>query len=255
MALIDQALPKFEEFFREVYDLAGRLKFNNRLRQHLIAVSLLGSVIEIAFGILTLLKEEVANATGAWVLQRSLFEAFVDLKNIVGDSGYDKFMHANFLDNQRKAMNVAQNRGAANPYLNSLIGDSTIDHHKQWVESELQRLKDSGVRPLKVMERFDRAGELDLYDGPYALLSSHAHNNLGAIEQRHLDISSRGASVHYFREISDEDTTMLIDTTVGVLANSVAAVKSLLDGAPPTGLDGVTTKLGELRALWRTATS
>jgi hypothetical protein len=44
---------------------------------------------------------------------------------------------------------------------------------------------------------------------------------------------------------------MIIDSTSGAIANSLAGVKSLLEGDPPTGLENVSEKLDKLRSLWK----
>lgn len=252
MALLPKALPLFEDLVREVYEATATLRFNDKSRQHILAVSLHGSVVEIAFGVLTVLKglNDVANGTAAWILLRSLVEAYIDLLNIVSDPGYDEFMHAAFLDQQRRRVGIAQTRGTTNPFLKSITGNPAVIQHGQWVESELQRLKQKGVAPLSVKERFDRAGQLNLYDGPYSSLSQQTHNNLGVLEARHMEPSPQGFAIHYFRDIPDEDVNMVLDTAAGVLANSLASLKSLLEGGTPTGLEGVTEKLTQLRSLW-----
>jgi len=248
MNLWDKALPRFEELFRQVREVTRELGFSDKNKQHIIAVLLHGSIIEIADGILDTLKR--SNGTAAWILTRSLLETFVDLINIADDSGYADFMNASFLEQQKKRIGIAQNRGATNPYLKSIADNARTLQHGQWVGSELERLKEKGVMPLNVKERFERAGQLDLYDGPYSIMSLHTHNNLGALEQQHLRMQPTGLTVTYFRELSDEDVRMLLDTAGGVLAHSLGVVKSLLEGDSPKGLEGIMEELGGLRDLW-----
>ena len=254
MSLLRKAFPLFEELYRTVFETTSTLKFDNENRQNIIAVSLHGSVLEIAFGILTVLRKNrgVPNGTAAWILLRSLLEALIDLLNIVADAGYDEVMHASYLDQQKRSLRVASTRAASNPFFKSLVADPAgAAQHAQWVQSELQRLKQAGVVPLSVKERFERAGQLNLYDGPYSILSSHTHSNLIALEGRHIELSPDGFDVHYFRDIPDEDTQMIIDSAAGAIANSLAAVKSLLEGNPPSGLEEVSEKLKTLRSLWK----
>jgi hypothetical protein len=191
------------------------------------------------------------NGTAAWILVRSLLEAFVDLINIVDDPGYDEVMHASFLEQQKRRIGIAQKRGTTNPYLRSIVGNSTVLQHGQWIDAELASLKQKGVVPLNVKDRFERAKLLDLYDGPYSSMSQQTHSNLGALEERHIDVLPTGVTVTYFREITDDHAQMILDSAAGVLANSVSAVKSLLEGYPPKGLEGISEELRKLRALWK----
>jgi hypothetical protein len=57
-------------------------------------------------------------------------------------------------------------------------------------------LKDKGVVPLPVRERFKRAGKLDWYEGPYSILAQQSHNNLGVLQERHVEVTREGFNVH-----------------------------------------------------------
>jgi len=247
MALLDKALPAFEDLFREVYETTRTLRFNNRVRQHILAVSLHGSVLEIGFGILKSLKD--GNGTAAWILLRSLLETHVDLLNIVADAGYDEIMHATLLSQQERLIGAAQMRSTS-PLFTEMSTNRTVAQHAQWIKSELKRLKAKGKVPLSVKKRFEKAGQMQLYDGPYWIMSNHTHGNLNVLESRHMEPSPSGFGVEYFRLISDVDANLLVDTSAGVLANSVGAVQSLLEGDHPKGLERIKEKLEVLRSYW-----
>ena len=57
-----------------------------------------------------------------------------------------------------------------------------------------------------------------------------------------------------FDTVSDEDAMFIVDTTAGITANSVAALKGLLEGGAPSGLHGLTAAVSNLRTLWRGGT-
>jgi hypothetical protein len=247
--LLDGALPRLEELFQAVYSSTRELRFHNKSRQHILAVALHGTVLELAASIITVLKRRFG--TGGWVLLRSLLEAYVDLVNITAEPAYDEFMHAAFLDQQRRTLSTAHEQGSAHAFLGTLGNDSDAVAHLVWVKSELRRLKDKGVCPLKVRERFKRAGKLEWYEGPYSILAQQSHNNLSAIQERHVEVTRAGFNVHYFRDVRDDHAQMIIDTTGGVLANSIAHIRALVDGGGTQKLEAVTKRLEELRSLWR----
>jgi Family of unknown function (DUF5677) len=250
MDLLDSALPRLDELYHAVYSSTRELRFHNRSRQHILAVALHGTVLELAASIIVVLKRRFGS--GAWVLLRSLLEAYVDLANIAEDPAYDEFMHAAYLDQQRRTLITAHNQGSAHPFLGALgNGNTAAAAHLARVQTELRRLKDKGVVPLQVRERFKRAGKLDWYEGPYAILTQQSHNNLGPLQERHVEVSREGFNVYYFRDVPDDHARMIIDTTAGVLANSLALIISLVDSDGAQKLEAVTKKLEELRSLWK----
>jgi hypothetical protein len=93
-----------------------------------------------------------------------------------------------------------------------------------------------------------------LYDGPYSSMSQQTHSNLGALEERHIDVQPTGVSVTYLREIPDSHAQIILDSAAGLLVNSVAAVKSLLEGDPHKDLEGIAEELQKLRGLWKQST-
>lgn len=250
MTLLEEALPRFRELLDAVLVSTKTLRFDSRNPQHIVAVSLHGSVLERARGIMTLLENR--DATSAFVLLRSLLEASVDLFNLVADPKYVEFMHCALLNQQRRVLESGVRARAVNPYLAEFAEHSTdVQAALMRVRAELKELEARGVkRPLKVSERFERASRLDLYQGPYAYLCWHSHNNINILEERHLQQTPSGLTVQYFRAAADDDVQLTLDTAAGLVANSIAFVYQLL-GGPPATLEGVTRAIEELRALWR----
>lgn len=246
MNLRERALPCAEELFRQVRELTQELGFSDNNRQHIVAMLLHGAIIEIIDGLLAALRR--GNVTAAWILARSLLEAFVDLINVTNDSNYVDFMHASFLDEQKRRIEKAQKRGAANPYLQGIIGSAKTSRHGQRL-AELQSLKERGAIPLKVKDRFERAGLLELYDGPYSIMSLHTHSNLASLEQQHLRVQPTGLRVTYFPEPTDNEVGMLLDAAGKVLVRSLEAVRSVLPDGSSKGVEGIMQELQKLQGL------
>ena len=248
-SLRERALPLLQALLVEAERLAGAVDFDPSDRQHLIAVSLLGSVLELARGAALTLTH--GNIAASFVILRSALEAHVDLQNISEDHAYAWSMEATHLDQQRRVIKSSRERGAQNPYLASMPGNSSVDQHYAWILARLQELKEQGIQPPSVKRRFELAGELDLYEGPYASLSWESHNNINVLEARHLRESEHGYDVHYFQPPTDIDSQLVIDSLAGIVANSVASVKGTVEGAPPADLEDLTAKLSALRSLWK----
>jgi hypothetical protein len=250
VTLLEIALPQFRELLDTVLVSTSTLRFGCRNPQHLLAVALHGSVLGHALGIMTLLENR--DAASALVILRSLLEASVDLFNLAGDPGYVEFMHCALLNQQRRVLESGVQADSVNPYLAHFAEHSTdLQAALTRVRAELKQLEARGIkRPLKVRERFERASRLDLYQGPYAYLCWHSHNNINILEERHLKQTPSGLTIQYFRAATDDDVQLTLDTAAGLVANSVEFVYQLLGGAP-AGLEGVTRRIEELRTLWR----
>lgn len=249
MSLLDSAQPLLKKVLSAVHAITRELRFSGTDQQHLVSVALLATILEEADGISAALDRR--DGTSAFILLRSLLEAFVDLLNIVNDPQYAEFMHAAVLDQQRRILESALERGSNSPFLACLAGSSDAAAHLAWVRSELSQLKARGIEPLSIRKRFERARQLDYYEGPYANLCWHSHNNLNVLEGRHLRHTSEGIEIRIFDWLADDDAQIIVDTTAGIAANSVAAVKGLLESGRSSSLEGVTHALTELRDLWK----
>ena len=248
-SLRENAIPCLRDLLAEVANIAGKLCFKPGDRQHVICLALFGSILEQAYGIAVTL--DAGNSTSSFVLLRSALEAYIDLCNMANNAGYAEFMNAALLDQQRRMIESANNRGAPNPYLASIAGNKTIEQYLAWVKGELASLKAQSIKPLTIRKKFDSCNELNLYEGPYAMLCCHTHNNLNALASRHVKAGPDGIEFHYFQVPDDSDSLLIIDTIAGVIANSVAILKNTVEGGGKQELEGVSQKLVNLRELWR----
>lgn len=115
----------------------------------------------------------------------------------------------------------------------------------------LRELRGRGVEPLSVRDRFERAEQEDYYEGPYANLCWHSHNNINVLEQRHLRQDEKGVNLVVGAPLNDDDVQIIIDTTAGMAANSVAAAKELVQSGRPSGIENLGKRLEALRELWK----
>lgn len=248
--LLKEALPRFRDLLDEVWAVSRTLRFDSGNQQHLLGVSLHGSILEYARGIMALLQN--GDATCTFVLLRSLVEAAIDLFNLAADPRYMEFMHYAFLEQQHHLLEVAVQASNANPYLVEFSQNQTeVSAKLDQVRAEIRKLKKRGIKLLSARERFARAQQSHLYHGPYWDLCQHSHNNIAALERRHLRQTSNGFQIAYFSSPSDDDVILLLDTAAGLVANSIALLHQLVNGDRLLELEGVTRQVNELRALWK----
>jgi Family of unknown function (DUF5677) len=248
MTIAERALPYFRELIEAISVSTERLKLSTNA-QHLLAASLHATIMEQARAIDTLM--EGGNATGSFIVLRSLLEASVDLFNLISDPTYSEFMHSALLDQQQRILESLTDEDRSNPYLAEFFEHwNDAQAARTRVRTKLKELKARDIKPLGIRERFTRANRLDLYKMPYAYLCWHSHNNINILEERHLQQTSSGFAIGYFRPPDDGDTELILDTTAGLIANSVSFLFQLLE-APSSGLDDVTSALDRLRALWK----
>lgn len=128
--------------------------------------------------------------TSSAILLRSLLESYIDLVNTIKDEEYLKHMYTSSLDGQRKMLQKAL---TSNSELFTKFHEQREICQKRL--DELTALKKDlikeGYKPLKIYERFERAGFEAYYSGIYSLLCSEWHNDMIAIEDRHLNVQDQ----------------------------------------------------------------
>jgi hypothetical protein len=247
MPAIEQILPLFRSLLEEVSALSKALRFDSGNEHHLLALALNGAVLEQARGIMVVLEQR--NITPAFTLLRSLLEAVVDLFNLVDDRNYIEFMRSAWLDEKRRILSAATQTSDANPHLKEFANYlEDIHGHLKHVRAEIQQLKDRGIVPLTVAQRFERAKQSSLYRGPYWFLCHHSHNNIVALCERHFCETPSGIQVVYFMPPDEEDVQLLLDTAAVYVAESITLLYQLLG---KTELERITLRLKEILDLMR----
>lgn len=225
---------------------AGLQSFDSTNAQQLAAVSLLGTVLELAGDCLALLRSR--RRIGPKVLLRSLMEAWVELKNVARDPDYLGFMNAVQLELQLRRIDAASQADAElNPYFEDLRANEDLESRRGEFKRDLEALKAHGFGRLSIRDRFRRAGEGQRYESVYALLAQHSHHNLIALERRHVVRSEDGPRIAFFKPEEEASLVAEIDTVAGVVSNAVAEVSRLADGGP-IGLEEISQRLETLRS-------
>jgi hypothetical protein len=85
-------------------------------------------------------------------------------------------------------------------------------------------LQQQGYRPLKIKERFDRAGMGEEYRSMYNFLSSDAHSNIRGLISRHAEMSESNFEVVYYRGEPIKTFLATIDSAAGLLVDASLAL-------------------------------
>jgi hypothetical protein len=155
------------------------------------ALSLYGSVMEMFSSCIVLAKAGEPMAIP--VLLRPMYEALVDLDNLLHDASYVEHIEAANLKQVLKLLTSANNH---NPLLQGFTDDTPAA--SQAMTARFAELSAAGKRPLRIEERCRRAGRAQEYQSLYALFCLDSHNNSAALADRHLTDQPNGVPLVSF---------------------------------------------------------
>jgi hypothetical protein len=176
----DDRLAFGDRALRTIIEAMPRITFDPTNHPQLYAVTLHASIVQLCGGCLTLAQTEYT--AGIPVLLRSMYEALVDLDNLVSHEGYHERMEAANLAQFLKVMATA----ASNPLLAGLTDKHDIASIIQHYQAELDGLRARDRGEKKIRQRCIDAGREHEYTSLYGLLCLDAHNNVGALIDRHV---------------------------------------------------------------------
>jgi hypothetical protein len=146
-----------------------------------LAIALHGTVIELFSGCVALVECERLSAIP--IVLRSLFEAVVDLDNLLQNPTYIEHMEAADL-RQRKELLI---QGRTNPLMSGLDLKLDLVGELKTVGPRLAELERRGHGRLKIKDRCIAVGREDEYRSIYALFTLDVHNNISALADRHTE--------------------------------------------------------------------
>ncbi len=214
-----QALAKqCETFLESVSGLAicllDTLRFDRQNPQQLYAVCLFSRLLELASGCKVMIEKDAL--MGIPVLLRSMFEADVDLTNIMKYPDYPKQMYASFLKEKLRLEKEAAS-SSTNPFLTDIRKHRNPKDDLAQTQSELDELIEEGNGPISIRCRAMRAGRLDEYLSVYNMLCLDTHNNIRSLEDWNIEITSE-----------DEYRVVAFKMTKADLLHHLSAIPSIL---------------------------
>jgi hypothetical protein len=155
---------------RAIVEAMPMIHFEPAKRPHLYAVTLHASIVQLCGGCLAMARTE--HTAGIPVLLRSMFEALVDLDNLVRDPSYHERMDAANLDQFLKLLRASP----TNPLMAGLDQKHDIPTITAELQAELHGLhaRRRGQKDLRA--RCVDVGRENEYLSVYYLLCLDAHN-------------------------------------------------------------------------------
>lgn len=178
------------------------------------------------------------------LLARTLLEAHVDLTILAQDNLHWKSMIWSFLSQRRRVLRAAP---GGNPFLGRIAASADYGSMLAEVESSLQGLRNDGYGEVRIKEKFKTAGLEDEYEAIYWSLCQESHNNLGALENRHVEHDATAFRVVFFQEPSFTLRSRFLHLTTSLLLKGSTKVFSLLDTSEvDASLDACESRLESL---------
>lgn len=144
------------------------------------ALALYATVIELFSGCIALAEKD--EPTGLPILLRSIYEAMVDLENLLVDPSYVEYVVAATL---RQMLRIMKSRPLHE------LKEGRSEEYEQF-KSALNELESRGIRQLSIRDKCARAQRLDEFESLYGLLCLDTHNNGAALAERHLSERTDG---------------------------------------------------------------
>ena len=176
------------------------IHFDKTVFLHTAIISLYASIIEQTGSAIALLKDN--HVVAANIILRSTLEAHVDLINLTNDANYIEQMKASYHEQWVYLMEAGISGNT--PFLKEFVTDDVTDS-LAYNRRSLAKYKAAGVRPMKVSERFKKAGMSEWYVSVYNHLCADSHNNLRALIKRHIRQKEDGMEVVVFRNIKGNE--------------------------------------------------
>ena len=183
--------------------------------------------------------------TGVPPIFRSILEAYVQFKNLNENAKYRYHMEAAYHEQWLKVLREALTK--PNPYLKEISEREDLDSQIKDHEAELNSLKAKRYFPLKIFQRFERAGMEDEYRSLYNFLSNDAHSNIRALVSRHLEIDKNDFHVVYYKDEPLESFVTYLDSTAGLLVDASIKIHNFFDTGLQEDIEKLSKELNEIR--------
>jgi hypothetical protein len=162
------------------------LSFNRKDPQQLYSVCLYTRLVEIASGCKALLEKN--SLVGIPIFLRSMFEADIDLTNLMKCRDYSKRMYASFLKEKLRLTKEASS-SKPNPFLKAVRESRNPAEDLKETKDELDRLAAEKNGPIDIRCRSELAGKIDEYLSIYNMLCLDTHNNIRSLEDWHIEVA------------------------------------------------------------------
>ena len=224
-----------------VLDAAAQLRHDESDPQ-IHALTLHGTITELFSACVLLAKQ--GEPTAIPIILRSMYEALVDLDNLLQDAGYVEHIQA---ANFKQTIKLMRSGPLRREFQEGRKAD-----YQQFV-TQLAELEAKGKGPLQIRTRCDRVGRLDEYESLYGLFCLDTHNNGAALADRHLsELPDGKLQISIFGEYDPQAVARRLDFGLQFMLESARMIHGAFQ-IPAPQLDELASRLDHERATQRAA--
>jgi hypothetical protein len=236
-------------FIKKLHDksveLLSDVRFNVGLRSDRLILGTYASLIEFCGATVTLVD---ANGHIAVPLVfRSFLEAYVHFINATNDENYVNHYEASHHEHWIK---VLKERDEPNPFLAEIHSHAERANKLKEHEDELARLKGAGFGPLLTRDRFQRAGQLDVYQSVYLFESDAVHTSLQALLERHHELTEGRLELTLYKERPLDEFMARLDGTAAGLLDATQKVHDRYKSGRTKDVGALSEEFAKLRAAY-----
>jgi len=228
-SLVQQCENSLESVLDVSLKLLKAIKFDRKNTQQLYAVCLYCRILELAFGCKVMMDNNAL--VGIPILLRSMFEADIDLVNVMKHSDYPKQMCAAYIEQQIR-MTKAAIASKSNPFFAEIHKQREPHRDLKEAELELEKLIPD-KNPHRIKGRAKLAEKLEEHNSIYNMLCSETHNNIQSLERWHLNVTSMDEYHVEVFKTSKDDILHYLSAIPGILLVQSKAMAEFI------GVEGV----------------
>ena len=221
-----QYLSFIDELYDSVVELCAGLKLTKRDPWQRNLVLLYLTQVEFFTAIRIMFINNCS--IGINPLFRSLMEANVDFVNLTNDKEYvKKLLAAQLVED----IGVMKSSKLGNPFLKGISDSPIFDDEYAKAKQELAELKKEGHNPLSLMDKFKIAKMMPVYWSVYKELCSETHNNVNALNSRHLSLNpdNKDYKIELFVPIDFDQLSPYLDSLCSIIVSATESIHSILE--------------------------
>jgi len=212
-SLVQQCENSLDSVLELALKILETLKFDRKDAQQLYAVCLYARILELAYGCKAMMDSNTL--VGIPVLLRSMFEADIDLVNVLKHADYPKQMQAAFVE-QKIRLTKNAIASESSQYFAEMYKNLDLSNELKKAKLELKKLNPN-ENLCSIKGRAEFAGKLEEYLSVYNMLCLDTHNNIRSLEQWHLNVISMDEYHAEIFKTSKDEILHCLSTIPGIL--------------------------------------
>jgi len=242
-----EVLPLLKSVLEKLLTLSKTdLKFDKDNPQQLYSICLYCTVLSLAQSCKLLIENRTFIALP--ILLRSLMEAHADLLNVMKNPAYPvKIMYLSYLCEKKRLLENVKNNPDS-PFFKFVVSSGADEKLKE-VEKEIDSVKGrcKKNKNLSTWKRFSKADLKNKFQSVYWRLCLETHNNIYALEKRHIKKTDGSYEVFLEKDESLDNWLRYIDGLIGILIDSSLQIHSFLETTAEGHLNELKVRHDELR--------